>query len=74
MHFFPAPATGATLDYAYGKLGVKAVFTYELRNEDNNGEYYGFLAPTSEIKVNGEEILQSMVALIGKSKELGYFE
>lgn len=48
-------------------------FTYEFRNQGDDGEYYGFVAPPSEIKPNAEEVLQSLIGLTDKAKELGYF-
>lgn len=40
----------------------------------SDGEYYGFAAPASEIKPNAEEVLQSLIGLTNKAKELGYLE
>lgn len=53
---------------------MKSVYIYELRDEDIDGNYYHFIPPPSEIKFNAEEVLQSMIGLIGKSQELGYFD
>jgi len=34
----------------------------------------GFVLPPEQIIPNAEEVLDSLVALIAKSRELGYFE
>lgn len=39
----------------------------------DDGEYYGFVAPTTEIKPNAEEVLQSLIGLTLKAEELGFF-
>lgn len=54
-------------------MGVKVAFTYEFRDRSDM-EYYGFVAPPSEIKPNAEEVLQSLIGLTKKANELGYFK
>ena len=66
--------TGTSSDWAYGVLGAKIGYTYEFRNQGADGKVYSFEAPPSEIKPNSEEVLQSLIGLTEKAKELGYFD
>lgn len=61
-------------DWARGVLGVDISLTYEFRDEDIDGEFYGFLPPPSEIIPNAQEVLYSFVGLTRKARELGYFD
>lgn len=65
------PASGASADYAYGVLGVPLAFTYELR--PGAGGRGGFELPAEQIVPVGEETLDSLVALLQRARELGYF-
>lgn len=67
-------STGSTTDWGYGALGARISYCYEFRNQGDDGEYYGFVAPPSEIKPNAEEVLQSLIGLTLKGEELGYFD
>lgn len=67
---FADPTTGTSSDWGFGALGAKIGYTYEFRNQGDNGEYYGFIAPPSEIKPNAEEVLQSLIGLTTKAEEL----
>lgn len=62
------------MDYMYGELGIELAFPYELRDQTSDGEFYGFIPPPSEIQPNAEEILQSIIGMTLKGKELGYFQ
>lgn len=67
------PASGASADYAYGVLGVPLAFTYELR-PGSGGEGGGFELPAEQIVPVGEETVDSLVALLKRAGELGYFK
>lgn len=58
----------------FGELGIPLAFTYELRDQTSDGEFYGFIPPPSEIQPNAEEILQSIIGMTLKAKELGYLQ
>ncbi|XP_053960330.1 zinc carboxypeptidase A 1-like [Anastrepha ludens] len=57
------PAAGASLDWAYGKLEVPYSYCFELRP---SGSYLwsGFRLPAEQIIPTGEEIIDSMLAMI----------
>ncbi|XP_059617682.1 zinc carboxypeptidase-like [Phlebotomus argentipes] len=66
------PTTGTSSDWAFYALGVPG-FTYEFRGRNTEtGERYSFVAPPDQIQPNAEEVLDSLVALVQKSRELGY--
>ncbi len=46
------PASGISIDWAYGEAGVKYSYTIELRDTGQ----YGFLLPPDQIVPTGEEI------------------
>lgn len=64
--------TGSSQDWAYRELGLDLSFSYELRGRTNDDFYYGFLAPHPEIKPTSEEVLQSLIGLTTRARELGY--
>lgn len=64
-------ASGSSPDHAYGVYNTSLAYTYEFRA--GVGTASRFILPPEEIKDNSEEILDSLVALIVKAKELGYF-
>ncbi|XP_037959652.1 zinc carboxypeptidase A 1 [Teleopsis dalmanni] len=66
------PAAGASVDWAYAEVGVRMAFCYELR-PSSNSILTGFQLPAAQIIPTGEELLDSIVAMIGKVDELGYF-
>ncbi|XP_065087332.1 zinc carboxypeptidase A 1-like [Ochlerotatus camptorhynchus] len=66
------PASGASVDWAYGTLGVKIAYTYELRPGSNS--WNGFVLPAREIVPTGEETLDSLVTLLEESERRGYYE
>ncbi|XP_065087363.1 zinc carboxypeptidase A 1-like [Ochlerotatus camptorhynchus] len=66
------PASGASVDWAYGTLGVKIAYTYELRPGSNS--WNGFVLPASKIVPTGEETLDSLVTLLEESERRGYYE
>ncbi|XP_055683696.1 zinc carboxypeptidase-like [Lutzomyia longipalpis] len=66
------PASGSSADWAYHTLGIPS-FTYEFRGENTEtGEKYSYVAPPDQILPNAEEVLDSLIALIGRARELGY--
>lgn len=66
------PAFGSSLDYFAGVFGMDLLFAFELRDRFPNGDYYGTLAPPSEIQPSGEELLQAFIGMTDKARELGY--
>jgi hypothetical protein len=65
-------ASGSSPDHAYGQFNTPIAFTYEFRT--GRGTDSRFILPPAEIKLNSEEVFDSLLALIIKSKELGYFK
>lgn len=65
-------ASGSSPDHAYGTYNTPIAFTYEFRA--GNGTGSRFILPPEEIIPNSVEIRNSLVALIVKAKELGYFK
>lgn len=53
------PASGSSVDFTYGTLGVKYSYAVELRDTGRNG----FILPASEIVPSGEETWQAVLAL-----------
>ncbi|EAT37217.1 AAEL010782-PA [Aedes aegypti] len=66
------PASGASVDWAYGTLDVKIAYTYELR--PGSGSWNGFVLPPKQIVPTGEETLDSLVTLLEESDKRGYYE
>jgi len=64
--------SGSSRDHAYGHFKTPLVFTYEMRPGDESVSR--FILPPEEIEPNSEEIFDSLIAMIQKSKELGYFQ
>jgi len=56
--FCEAPAQGSSDDNAH-KLGVKYVYTLELRDTGR----YGFILPANQIVPSGKEVVEAMLAL-----------
>jgi len=65
-------ASGTSLDHAYGALGTQLSFSYEFRAGKSTGSIY--ILPPDEIIPNSEEVFYSLMALIRKSVEIGYFQ
>nr|AYV99566.1 venom polypeptide [Dolopus genitalis] len=65
------PASGASIEWAYGKLNVPLVYTYELRPRN---QWNGFILPPQQIVPVGEETMDSVVALLREAKKLGYYK
>lgn len=61
-------ASGSSVDYAYNELGIKMGFTFEFRDQGK----YGFVLPSIYILPNCQETVAAMIALVRKSKNLGY--
>nr|XP_019538284.2 zinc carboxypeptidase A 1-like [Aedes albopictus] len=66
------PASGASMDWAYGTLDVKISYTYELRPGQESWD--GFVLPPKQIIPTGEETLDSLVTLLEESQSRGYFK
>uniref|UniRef100_A0A023ERX4 Zinc carboxypeptidase A 1 n=1 Tax=Aedes albopictus TaxID=7160 RepID=A0A023ERX4_AEDAL len=66
------PASGASMDWAYGTLDVKISYTYELRPGQESWD--GFVLPPKQIIPTGEETLDSLVTLLEESNSRGYFK
>ncbi|KAH8376539.1 hypothetical protein KR093_000049 [Drosophila rubida] len=67
------PAAGASVDWAYGTQDVRMAFCYELR-PSSNSILTGFKLPAAQIIPASEELLDSIVAMAGEVKALGYFD
>ncbi|GAB0095239.1 Zinc carboxypeptidase A 1 [Sergentomyia squamirostris] len=65
------PASGTSIDWARGVLDISLSYCYELRPK--NQFQGGFELPAKQIKPTSLETLDSLVALIKRSEELGYF-
>ncbi|XP_055847943.1 zinc carboxypeptidase A 1-like [Episyrphus balteatus] len=65
------PASGSSIDWAYSNVNTKLAYCYELRPSSNN-IWYGFQLPASQIIATGEETIDSIVAMVGKAKQLKY--
>ncbi|XP_039449443.1 zinc carboxypeptidase A 1-like [Culex pipiens pallens] len=66
------PASGSSVDWAYGTQDVKIAYTYELRPSDDSWD--GFVLPPSQIIPTGEETLDSLVTLLEETAKRGYFQ
>ncbi|CRL06537.1 CLUMA_CG019442, isoform A [Clunio marinus] len=66
-------ASGVSSDHAYGHHRIPLSYTYEMRG---NGDYgnHGFVLPPEFIIPNGKEVLASLVGMVQKSRQLGYFK
>jgi len=63
-------ATGTSVDWVFNELGVNIGYTIEYRDKGR----YGFILPPVQIIPNCEELMVGMLALVEKTKELGYPE
>ena len=54
----------------FNELDIKIGYTIEYRDKGR----YGFVLPPVQILPNCEELMAGMIALVDKSKELGYLE
>uniref|UniRef100_A0A1Q3FMY2 Zinc carboxypeptidase A 1 n=1 Tax=Culex tarsalis TaxID=7177 RepID=A0A1Q3FMY2_CULTA len=66
------PASGSSVDWAYGTQDVRIAYTYELR--PRSGSWNGFVLPPSQIIPTGEETLDSLVTLLEESAKRGYYD
>ncbi|KAG5669079.1 hypothetical protein PVAND_016978 [Polypedilum vanderplanki] len=64
-------ASGTSPDYVYGVYNTSLAYTYEMRHANVGSR---FVLPPEQIIPNAEEILESIMAMIAKAKELGYFK
>lgn len=64
-------ASGSSVDHAYGYYKTPIAYTYELRMGKGESR---FILPAKEIIPNSMEVLDSLVALVEKSRELEYFQ
>lgn len=69
--FLSDAASGISVDHAYGEHNIPIAYTFEMRG---NGDYgnYGFFLPERFIIPNSEEILQGIIGLVERSRDLGY--
>jgi carboxypeptidase A2 len=65
-------ASGSSPDHVYGAFNTPIAFTYEFRT--GKGTESRFILPADEIVPNSEEVFDSLLAMIQKSKDLGYFK
>lgn len=66
------PASGASMDWAFGTLDIPIAYTYELR--PGPWSWGGFVLPPEQIIPNCEEVMDSVVTIIMESEQLGYFD
>lgn len=64
-------ASGSSSDHAYGHFKTPLAYTYELRAGRGTGS--SFILPPDEIVPNSKEIFDSIMAMMRKAKEFGYF-
>jgi Zinc carboxypeptidase len=64
-------ASGVSVDHAYGHHKIPIAYTYEMRGSGTYGNF-GFFLPSEFIVPNGEEVLESLIALVAKAREFGY--
>lgn len=65
-------SSGTARDWATGAAQIPLVYTYEFQPRfDSN---YMFFLPNNRIRPNVEEFYDSIVALVNKGKERGYFK
>lgn len=64
--------SGSSRDHFYGHFHTPLVFTYEMRQ--GIGTPSRFILPADEIHPNSVEVFTSLITLIEKAKELGYFK
>lgn len=65
-------ASGSSPDHAYGTFNTPLAYTFEFRA--GLGTPSRFILPPEQIQPNSEEVFDALLALITKSKELGYFQ
>lgn len=61
-------SSGASVDWIKGVHDTPLVYLYEFRDLGRNG----FVLPAEQIIPNAEEVLDSIVVLVQKSREIGY--
>ncbi|XP_041450769.1 LOW QUALITY PROTEIN: zinc carboxypeptidase [Drosophila obscura] len=61
-------ATGTSVDWVFNELQKKIGYTIEYRDKGR----YGFILPPVQILPNCQELMAGMLALIDKTKQLGY--
>ncbi|XP_058797734.1 zinc carboxypeptidase-like [Phymastichus coffea] len=61
-------ATGCSMDWVKDTFRLPVTYTYELRDQGASG----FLLPAEQIIPNGEEVVDSLVALFKTAATLGY--
>lgn len=72
IEIFQYVTSGSSRDHMYGHFKTPLVFTYEMRA--GIGTESRFILPPQEIYPNSLEIFTSLVTMIEKSRELGYFK
>ncbi|XP_031780002.1 zinc carboxypeptidase-like [Nasonia vitripennis] len=61
-------ASGTSLDWVKSSFKLPLVYIYELRDRGNSG----FVLPPNQIIPNGQEVMDSLVALFGEANKYGY--
>ncbi|XP_058805442.1 zinc carboxypeptidase-like isoform X2 [Phymastichus coffea] len=61
-------ASGSSMDWAKATLNVPVSFTYELRDTGR----HGFVLPADQIIPNGQEVVDSLVAMFKEAIRFGY--
>ncbi|CAD7086390.1 unnamed protein product [Hermetia illucens] len=64
------PAAGSSVDWAYGEVGIKVAYTYELRPSSSSSN--GFVLAASQIIPTGQETVDSLIALFKAAESKGY--
>lgn len=66
------PASGGSMDWAFGTLDIPIAYTYELR--PGPWSFRGFVLPPEQIIPNCEEVMDSVVTLLMEAEQMGYFD
>lgn len=61
-------ASGVSVDHAYAEHGIKIAYTYEMRPGVGTGS--GFILQEQYIIPNGDEVVQSLIALVDTCRKL----
>lgn len=65
--FIADTASGISVDHMYGGFNTPIAYTYEFRDPD-----HGFILPPEYIIPNCEEVVDSLIGLVSRSREHGY--
>ncbi|XP_055380609.1 zinc carboxypeptidase-like [Condylostylus longicornis] len=67
------PASGSSIEWAYDIENIKLSYCYELRPKSSSFGWNGFILPPNQIIPTGQEIIDSLIALLDEGKRLNYF-